>query len=741
MSDVLVPKERTPYPVHSDHPAREVDLKEVWRAIVRRRFWVLGSVLAMLCLAIAYLLIVKREYTAHAVVVMDVRETRIIEDDPVVSLGRPDMPLVSSEVDTIASPASIRKVVDELSLVKDPEFNAELDPDPPLHSVLIGKAVDSLKSLVTGAGADKNLFTGMTPHQKVMEAVGQRLGVYNNNKSYTIQISFRSESPDKAALIANAFADNYVRAQRDAKLEATDRASQWLEKRLTELGAQVRDKEQAVRDFQERERLIETGGSTIILRQLAELSSQLVLARADIADAEARLRTARDLVRSNGSIDNSADVMASPLIQSLREQETQLRAREGELAPRIGPLHPETQQIKAKLGELRRKMAEEVRRVAEGLDNRARSARLREQALMREITALEEKAAVGMHAGVQLEQLRREADATRQLYESFLKRSKEIGEQAELQRADAVVTSPAMPPSKPSFPKKMLVLSAAGVIGMAIGLMLAFVREKLESGFRRTDEVERQLGYPVVGVIPNLRRRKGPPEDQVLGDPRSPFGDALRSLGAGIGLIAGEQPPRVLLVTSAVPMEGKTTLCLSLARLLARTNNRVLIIDADLHRPRVNRAVGGRSDCNLMDVLNGRALLAEAVQEDPKSGAHYIAASSMSEDPLDLLASPQMRGLLDAAAAYYDFIIVDTPPVMAVTDATVLSRYADGCIFLVAWANTPREVAEAGIRRLAQGGARILGAVLTQVDLAQYGRYGAGGYASYGQQYRSYFGR
>lgn len=724
----------------------EIDLRQSLRVIRRRKLTIIGSILLFAGLAALAVLHTTRKYTAEAVLVVDAREPQVVDMPAVAPTLRPGEAIVRSEVDVVTSKATVERVVDRLGLMDDPAFNPRLSPKPPLLDRLAGLLPAAWRPARPAAAAAAPVPEA-TARAAVIEAVRGGLKVSNESQSVTLLLSYTAADPAKAAALANAFAETYLGAQVQAKQEATRRATAWLGERLEGLSREVQATEQAVQTFRERHQLIEARGGTLTNQQLAELSSQLVTARGEAAQAEARLRDVRQAATGR-ALEGASAIVASPLIQALRQQETEMRRREAELSTQYGSRHPRIINLRAERADLQRKLDEEIHRVVAALASDAAVAHARIQSLEATIADLQARSGAGEQAGVQLRELERQALATRTLYESFLTRSKEAAEQLPLLQPDARLVSRAQAPTRPSSPNVPLILGLGVVCGGFTGLLLAFAQEKLDGSFRSVEQVEQAIGQAVLGLIPAITGLRRPrPEDYVLRKPKSAFSEAVRSVITAVEVATlkrpiPKRPAKTILVTSSAPGEGKTAFCLSLARTLAATGHTALLIDADLRRPRVGSAFGDRKDAvDLAELLrrDTPSALQDAVQVDTPSGAHYIVARPGADYPQSLLGSPAMKQLLKTVAAHYDVVIIDTPPIIAVSDATVLAEDADVCLFLVRWAATPRETVAEGIRQLAPARCRNVAMVLTQVNLSQHARYTDGGYSRYGIRYQAYY--
>ncbi|WP_162306117.1 polysaccharide biosynthesis tyrosine autokinase [Oleisolibacter albus] len=740
MTDLLLPPQD-----HSGAQASQgIDLPEILRILSRQRVVILSVVASFVTLSLLLAFQLKPLYTAEAVLMLDIRKNQVVDVESVLSGLPPDAAVVRSELDVLRSRQLASKVVDRLGLAADPEFNPVLPQAPSIW--------DWISPLAWIPASWRLALAGNPPppgpdvqadliRAAIIDRVIAGLAADNDGRSYSIRLSFTASTAVKAMRIANGYAESYLTDQLEAKFEATKRANDWLSNRLAELRDQVRAAENAVQQYREANNLIQSRGATISAQQLSEINSQLVLARAERSQAEARLRAAQRVASGGDTIDSAVEVLASPLIQRLREQESQVRRREAELSNRYGARHPTMINVRAELQDLRQKIAEEVRRIIQGLANEVEVAKAKESSLRAALDDLQGATGSNARAEVRLRELERESEAGRVLYENFLNRYKETSEQQDLQSADARLISPAVMPLGPSFPKKSMVLALGTAAGLALGLLAAFMLERLDRGFRGAEQVEGALALPVLAQVPALNERatKQKPEQYVLDKPLSSFSEALRSLRTALHYTNVDDPPKVIVITSTVPREGKSTLSLCFARATARAGSRVLLIDADFRRPRITKMAAVPAAATLSDMLAGSHEVNDAIQVDALSGAHLIAAAPGTPNPQDLLASKQMERFVDQARALYDLIIIDTPPVLAVSDALAVSKVADALLYVVHWGSTAREMVATGIKQLRACNAPLAGVVLSQVDLRKHARYGYGDYGYYYGRYREYY--
>lgn len=400
--------------------------------------------------------------------------------------------------------------------------------------------------------------------------------------------------------------------------------------------------------------------------------------------------------------------------------------------------------IRAELRDQRAKIEGEVNKIIQNLRNEVQVALARERSLQNSLNRLEARVAQLNTSEVQLRALEREASANRTLYETFLARFKETTQQDDIEQADARVISHADIPGGPSFPRKRLILIAAFAGSMLLGVVLVLMIEQLDHGFRSMTDVETAMGVPALGLLPMISGIRtmmvAEPYDYVIDKPNSAYGEAVRSLFTGVLLSNVDTPPRSVLITSSLPGEGKTSLSISLARMMAlQGRKKVVLVDADLRRPQVHRKLGLPGGPGLIEYLLGEASLEQILHRDERTDMIVITAGRSATNPTDILSSEQMKTLLSRLAQVNDLVVVDSPPVLAVSDARVLSRLTDKTVYMVRWAETRREIAMLGIKQMLDIGSDVAGVTLSMVNVAKHARYGYGDSGYYHGKYRKYY--
>ncbi|MGB4100567.1 MAG: polysaccharide biosynthesis tyrosine autokinase [Alphaproteobacteria bacterium] len=701
------------------------------RLFNRRKNVIAGLTMLTTLFMILMAFILPPRYLGTAIVMQDMRKAHVSNVEEVLSGLTTDSGTIRSEMEILRSRTMIGRVVDKLDLMNDPHINRKAG-----NSWFSPGNWFSFLHSPRPPGEEKAAL-----RTAVINEIERRLDINNDGRSFAIRLAFSGNTPQQAALIANTFVELYLVDQLETKYEAAERANKWLGERLQALREKVESSEAAVADYRRKNNLTEFNGTTITTQQASQINTQLVEARAIRAQAEARLRGTQDMVRQHGSVEASGDVLSSQLIQKLREQESEVRRALSEMTNRYGERHPLIINKKEELRGLMGKIGEEVSKIVKGLANEVEIAKAKETSLEGELKRIEARADLGNTALVTLNQLERESQSNKTLYEGFLTRFKQVNEQQGIQDTDSRIVARAEAPLETSFPNKPLFVLLGIVGGFALGMVAAFLIEYFDRGFRGMPQIEEYLGLTALGMVPSLKGATDKtPEDYIVEKPLSSYSESLRTIRTGIHFSNVDHPPKIVMFTSALPSEGKSTVVMSLARSLALTGNKVIIIEGDLRRPRIRKALGGNPKMgDITHVLGGEKPFNEVVQKDRASGLDYLPAGKKAPNPQDLLGSQQMEKLLRFCAAHYDLVLVDTPPVLAVSDAAMIARVADCSIFVVRWGSTPRDVSAQAVKMLSGYTNRIAGAILSQVDLESHVKYGYGDIGYYYGHYREYY--
>ncbi len=714
---------------------------------LHRKIFIFVSLLIIILGTVSLLQVIPR-FTASSKLLLGISKSQIVDVEAVLSGNMSSSSAIKNEVEILTSRALAKKVIEKLNLLDSEVFNPSRKE----------------KSWISGLNPIQWLPEelkeplGFVPPKEISEDEKQELLLATVTNRYlaalsispirgsqVIVINVKSTQPSLAAEIANAHAELYIIDQLDAKFDATQKATSWLNERLGKLRIKVNDSEKAVEIYRLKHKLTRGVGEVGLLReQLSEINSQLIIAKAEKAEASARYNQVKRLLRRGSSINTASEVLASGLIQGLRGEESRLTRKVSEMSVEFGSKHPKMIRIKAEIKELRRKINSEIRKIAAGLQNELSVASSRESSLRNSLKGMAKKSGASGKDTVQLKALEREANANKILFETFLNRFKETTSTKGMEEADARVISRAEKPLVASFPKKKLMFVVIVMVALFMASALVFILELMNPGLRTPEEIENFLGFPTLGLMPATSKKINP-IDYVLDKPHSNLAEAVNSVRVALSLSNLDGVVQTVMITSSVPSEGKSTLALCIARSAAISGQRVIIIDTDLRRPSIEKKLGqGKaSQKGLIDLLMSKENnLSEFMFKDERSELFIMPRGIVKFiSSTDILTSHRMEVLMGVLRENFDLIIFDSPPVMAVADARVLTTLVDKTIFVVHWDKTPKKVVKAGLQQMMSAKQNIAGIVLQQVNLKQYGNHGYGdsGYyynsGKYGQYY------
>ena len=728
----------------SDGRPIEDDLRAFLMVLLQRRLVVVAAMAVVIAATVLILPFLTEKYTAQALIQISPANT-VVDIQSVVSTLSGESSAVEGEAQALQSRQLARATIAATDLLNHPAMNKEPGPLSGLTSGLFGSDAEATASPDDGGFTPGVVGIAAPGADLPVEAVDdflQVLKVAPVRDSNVLAVRFSASDPVLAALVVNTLSDLYIDRQLEVKDSATRRASDALNERLATLKAEVEQSEQEIERFRNQMGLIDGVEGPLLKEQVSRVNEELALARSGLLEARARMAEIRQRSQDE-DIRHIAEVLNSPAIQLLRDREIQVAQRIAQASEDFGPRHPVMQALVAEEEEVAAEMAREVDRVVANLNAELRISEVRVGALEKELGALEQKAIEANRAGVLIRTLERDAEASRALYQTFLGRAKETAVQDGLSQADARIISYADAPANPSQPKKKLILALAIFASGMIGVALAFVVDRLDNvGFRSSEQIERTTGHSVLGLVPALGRRgRKDPVRYMQKRPHSEYSESIRGIQTSLLLAEQRQRPTTLAVVSALPAEGKTTLSISLARMLASTQRRIVLVDCDMRRSRVHRRVGIENDKGLANFLAGDAAdvpLRDIMFTDPASDAIIIPAGTSNGDSADLLQSKKMTELLEALRAEFEYVILDAPPILPIADGRVVCAVADAALFLVRWRKTPRDAVMSAIKQMREAGAAMVGCVMTQVDLKEYAHYSYGT-AYYGDAYRQYF--
>lgn len=709
MTNHSVKKQFHPSPVAPAGQAAEddtIDLGQLFSTIWRGK-WIVGLITTLAILAGGYyaFFVATPLYRSTAVVMLETEQQSVVDLQSVMGGMSGDSSEVNSEVEVLRSRGLIGKVVDRLDLVSDPEFNQDLLPDTVMdqieYRIRTALGIQEIE-LVLPLEEQSN-----RTRDDVITELLEQITIRNIPQSLVFQITAVTKSPEKSTLIADTMVELYILNQLEVKFEATEQATSWLTDRVAELQVELETAEAKAAEF---------NASTTLI-SIESLKAQEI----HLKDLRERIGDATITVENTAVKDTALSAAVSRLDQTLLSNDAQLNR----LLPGVEGNELIAQAFDAQFNRVLTQSKLESTRAQKQLLALRNSAR----EMGRQIASRGQDLII-------LQQLTREAEAVGLLYEYFLTRLKETAAQKGLQKANSRILSNAVVPTDAASPRRPLILGISGILGLMISIGLVLLREARTSGFRTARELEQHTGYTVLGQIPQIpARHRKKVLNYLATKPTSAAAEAVRNLRTSILLSNVDNPPRVIVSTSSVPGEGKTTNSLALAQNLVGLGKSVLLIEGDIRKCTFQQYFDDIPDKGLVSVLSGDQTLEEAIFKTPILGADLLVGDKASTNAADLFSSDKFKALIAEARDKYDTIIIDTPPVLVVPDARIIAQVADAVLFTVLWDKTPKEQVEESMRMFHNANQRITGLVLGQISAKRMKQYGHGAYAGYGDEY------
>jgi len=676
-----------PY-VPPPYASRSFQLADFFRMIDARRTLILRVTIGTILVALAVAMVLPTTYSSSAVVMLDPRKNNVTDLSAVLSQMTADPASVQNQIQIIESRDLAARVIDQLNLSDDPEFNSALNP-PGLLSLLNPRTL-----LGDGTPPPTNRDRVIDTFQKAITAEAQGL-------STAITITAKSRDAAKSARIANALADAYVKSQVAAKLNATTATTGWLNNRLQELAEQLQGQEEAVQEYKAQHNLNDSApGNSIVDQQMVGISAQIVQARSDLAEKQA---IANAINSSNPA--EAAQIATSPVIVQLRGQQAQLLTEEGSLNSKYGPLHPKMQALQQQKRDLEFKITQEVNRMAASANNDVIVARAHLSSLLGSLGGTEGTARTQNMARVQLQALESNAASTRTIYEAFVQRLRAAQNMDEVQTPESRVISTAPVPLKPSGPKRMLIVGASIPLGALLGLLAALLVEKLGPMLP-----VRVNGAPRAAIVPPLKKARGPrprvapaagpiatwngppilgeindpaalrAADFVLDYPASKYSHAMAALVRQLEA-APDSGGAVVALTSADASESRSAIAVSLARAASKMGKKAIILDCAPARL-ASKVMKAPVRTGLYDVLTGAVPLNQALAKDPRGEVYVLGQARKPPNSLTMYTSEPMARLVSVLRGGADFVVIDCGPANGGPDAALIARLADATVLV-----------------------------------------------------------
>jgi polysaccharide biosynthesis transport protein len=731
-------------------PGFEVDeihrvpgLVEYWRVIQKRRATILTAAFIVFALGLFATLKEKPVYRARVLVEIQKENPDIPTLQELFQVETISDTYLETQYRILKSENLARRVIADLKLAGLREFS------PTKHWWSAGQS-EAPPPAPALAGVGDNVSREAGIDNEVLKKFQDRLDVEPLKRSRLVEVSFESNDRNLAAQVVNTLASSYIDQNLEARWQASQKASEWLSQQLLGMKAKLEKSEDDLQQYARDNGLLflETDKGTtenIVTQRLRQLQEELTKAQADRYAKESLYRLVQQ-----GDFASLPGVFDNKLMQDLTEKLAELERERSRLSSIFNPDYPQVKEIQSQIDEAQSVLSGERERAAKAITNDYRAAVEREDMLQKAFKDQQTEANLIAEKSVQYNILKREADTNKQLYVGLLEKLKETGVSTSLKAANIRVVDPAYPPKKPDSPRIPLNLSLALLLGLSLGVGLAFLQEHLDNSFKTAGEVERFLQLPALASVPaieasangnghglyarakllanNDKHRPGlvPSWNRIEGNGHnSPLAEAFHELRTSVLLSTAKHPPRTLLVTSAQGGEGKTTVAANLAVSLAQLGEKVLLIDADLRRPSLHHFFGIPNTCGLVNFLTGNPDWQSLLSHPAPIGLAVLPCGPLPPNPADLLSSEYMPALIREASKEFKFVVLDSPPILNLADSRVLSTLVDGVILVVGGGITPRELVHRAYASAVDAGSHVLGATINFADMRSvYYSYG-----------------
>lgn len=728
-----------------------LDLLQIWRSIAKRKFQIVALALVAALLAYVIASRITPIFESRTSVMFETSKANIVSIDQAFTGVSPDQQNFQTQTEILRSRDLALKTIQRLRLWEHPDYDPRIPRDDPLRDML---ARWGLQDFIGTPAESAVAWNDVRLAEAVYGRFAAALKVEplpRNNQIVTIR--FTSPDAALAARVANTHADTYITEDLNARFEMGNSARLWLSERLSELKAKLTASEQELQRFRESKGLLDISGSaqTGVSQQTADIRARLIDAQVRRAEVEIAYQQIRAAGQDAAALSALPAIQRNAAVASARGAFLEAERKVAELAERYGPEHPRMQQTQAERASARMTLQSQVNLVVASITREFEQARAQEQALRRNLDASEESVRRVNRHEFDLAVLQREVESNRQLYDMFLSRGKETDIASDLQNPVARVIDRAVLGSQiaPQVTRSVFIVLA---VALLLGCAAAVLVDQLDKTIKTIEDAERTLQQPMLASLPVLERKsaiRGVACRMLLDHPESVFAEAIRTARSGILLSVLDARQRTILVTSSLPGEGKTVFAMGVAEALAQQGSRTLLLECDMRRPSIARALElDPGVAGLSALVAGTASIEDCVRRLSGSALDIIVTGAVPPNPQELLASRRFRALLDALKQRYEVIVIDSPPIELVADAAVLAPLCTGVAYVVKAAETPAPLATRGLTHVKRAGGQVLGLVLSQLDhrrahryYGEYSGYGAGGYYKYGEYRHAYGSR
>jgi len=736
-------------------PEDEIHLRDYLQIVLRRKWIVITFLLTVLTTVSIGTFMMKSQYRATTTIKVEMDKMNILSfNDVYQAQMTSEDSFQQTQFKVLKSRNLARRVIRQMKLDASPEFTGQKQG---------AKQAAFLKkpdALLKDDGIDSSLVDGFIGRVEVTPQKGSSL----------VNVSFTSYDPNMAANVANALAKSYIDLNIESKYEATQQAREWLEKQLEAMKAKVEQAEEKLNQYAGKNEIIflETkvddkdgkggGPENLVSKKLASLSTELIAATSERIQKEALYNELKA-----GDAESSSLVLNSPLMQALRKDAATLESDYNQNLKIYKPDYPKMVKLKELIDQINKRMATESKKIVNSIRKDYEAALKKESYLKAAFDQQKQEALELNNRAVQYLILKREADTNKELYNGLLQRLKETGISATLNSSNIQILDKAEVPKWPFKPNRQRNVLLALIVGLFGGVGLAFFTEYLDNTIKTPEDIEKRMSMPSLGLVPlyatappaakagNGRKKigVGKPEMNAVSrhvpveyishlDSKSQLSEAYSSIRTFLLFSSAGKPPKVMMITSARREEGKTTTAINTAISLTKSNAKTVLVDGDMRRPRLHKVFKVSNGSGLSSFLSGNLEFSdELMKHTDIPNLDVITSGPLPPNPAELLSSYRLRELIEGLYPLYNFIIIDTPPLLGLADAAVTSTQTDGVILVVKSGSTPKDAAVQAKKVLESVNAKVLGVVLNAINEnnLKYGYYSY--YQYYYQNYTS----
>jgi succinoglycan biosynthesis transport protein ExoP len=717
-----------------------IDIGQYLNVVMHFKWRIISLSVFITILAALIVMSITPRYIATAKLLIESNEAKVLSIQEVYGLDASREEYFQTQYEILRSRKIAENVVKKLNLVEQPNYNfqlADISPFVKFKENIKNQFTSLLPFLPQKSPVD------YTPEQLqiskqnyAVSKVAKNLLISPITNTQIVNISYEDEDPKLAALIANTVGDVYIESYLQARFDMTQKATTWLNESIEGLRVKLATSEKQLSDFYETEQLVNIDGVVGLARdELQKLSQQLLEAQASLKQNEFIYKQVVESGANLAELSSLNEVINHPSVVSVKRSEVSSQSRTFELSKVYGPKHPQMIAALAELESIQASLANQIKVLVSGITVDFRNAGEKVAVLKNDVEQAKQRFRELTNLDNRSKILQREVLINQQLYSSFFTRLKETNELGGFESANARLMDVAKKPGGPAKPKKGLIIAAAFILSIGLGVFLAIALDALKSGIRTLDDVERKLSQRMLGLIPweAHKKKDNIPLRHFYDNKHNTFSESVRTLRTSLQLLNIDKPSKTILVASSVPKEGKSTVTINLGFALGQLH-KVLIVDSDLRRP----TLGKQFDLpgfqpGIANLIAGTHTLDECIVHDEYSGVDLICAGTVPNNPQELLASEQFKKIMQDFTTMYDYIIVDSAPIQAVSDAVVVSNVCDSIVYVVKYDSTSHKMINSGLSRFISLGHRVDGIVLNKVDLKKAKKQGE--YSGFYDQY------